>query len=57
MEVQKTIKAYFVGGGIASLAGAVFLIRDGHMLGKSITILEETNPEANPIGGSLRWSG
>jgi oleate hydratase len=57
MEVQKTIKAYFVGGGIASLAGAVFLIRDGNMPGKSITILEESNPEANQIGGSLDGQG
>jgi oleate hydratase len=57
MEVQKMTKAYFVGGGIASLAGAVFLIRDGNMPGKSITILEESNPEANPVGGSIDGQG
>lgn len=57
MEVQKMTKAYFVGGGIASLAGAVFLIRDGNVPGKNITILEESNPEANPIGGSLDGQG
>ncbi|MGX7417607.1 oleate hydratase [Carnobacterium gallinarum] len=41
--------AYFVGSGLASLAAAVFLIRDGQMKGKRIHILEEL-----PItGGSL----
>ncbi|EXJ66939.1 myosin-crossreactive antigen [Cladophialophora psammophila CBS 110553] len=33
--------AWFIGSGLASLAGAAFLIRDGHMPGKKITILEE----------------
>ncbi|MET3667688.1 oleate hydratase [Caulobacter sp. 1776] len=32
--------AFFVGSGLASLAGAAFLIRDGHMSGEKITILE-----------------
>jgi oleate hydratase len=32
--------AYLVGSGIASLAAAAFLIRDGHMDGSRITILE-----------------
>ena len=32
--------AFFVGSGLASLAGAAFLIRDGHMSGDRITILE-----------------
>lgn len=36
---QKT--AYLVGGGLASLAAACFLIRDGRMPGKNIHILEE----------------
>lgn len=41
--------AYLVGSGLASLAAAVFLIRDGQMKGKSIHILEEL-----PLpGGSL----
>ncbi len=31
---------YLVGGGIASLAEAAFLIRDGGILGLGITILE-----------------
>ncbi|MCR2044271.1 oleate hydratase [Anaerosalibacter massiliensis] len=33
--------AYFVGAGIASLAGAAFLVRDGQMDGNKIHILEE----------------
>lgn len=31
--MTSTRKAYFVGGGIGSLAGAAFLIRDGGMPG------------------------
>ncbi|WP_342635991.1 oleate hydratase [Lichenihabitans psoromatis] len=46
-------KAYLVGGGIASMAAAAFLIRDGDMLGQDITILEETNK----VGGSLDGAG
>jgi oleate hydratase len=41
--------AWFVGSGIASLAGAVFLIRDGHMKGEKITILEQ----CHLVGGAL----
>ena len=33
---------YLVGGGIASLAAAAFLIRDGNIRGHNITILEES---------------
>lgn len=33
--------AWFVGAGLASLAGAAFLIRDGHMAGPRITLLEQ----------------
>jgi oleate hydratase len=46
-------KAYLVGGGIASLAAAAFMIRDGDIPGQQITILEELNT----IGGSLDGSG
>ena len=42
-------KAYLIGGGIASLAAAVYLIRDGHMPGENITIVEE----GKLMGGSL----
>jgi len=42
-----------VGSGIASMAAAVFLIRDGDILGRNITILEELDSP----GGSLDASG
>jgi oleate hydratase len=44
---------YLVGGGIASLAAAAFLIRDGDIPGHCITILEESAK----IGGSLDAAG
>jgi oleate hydratase len=43
------MKAYFIGGGIGSLAGAAFLIRDGDLAGKDITIYEQLPL----LGGSL----
>ncbi|MDZ5254447.1 oleate hydratase [Clostridium sp. LIBA-8841] len=46
-------KAYLVGGGIASLAAAFYLIRDGHMPGKNITIFEKLDID----GGSLDAAG
>ncbi|MGH4124724.1 MAG: oleate hydratase [Clostridium sp.] len=46
-------KAYLIGGGIGSLAAAEYLIRDGHMEGKNITILEQKNI----LGGSMDGSG
>ncbi len=45
--------AWLVGGGIASLAAAAFLIRDGDMRGCDITILEESDR----LGGSLDGAG
>jgi len=46
-------QAYLVGGGIGSLAAAAFMIRDGNLPGKNISILE-----AAPIlGGSLDGAG
>src|SRR6266487_6213424 len=43
------MKAYFIGGGIGSLAGAAFLIRDAQLPGRDIVIYE-----AQPlVGGSL----
>lgn len=41
-------RAYIVGGGLAGLSAAAFLVRDGQMPGKNITILEEL---ALPGGG------
>lgn len=46
-------RAYLVGGGIASLAAAAYLLRDGHMAGEKITILEQLDVN----GGSLDGSG
>lgn len=44
---------YIVGGGIASLAAAAFLIRDGDVPGCDITIFEESDR----FGGSLDGAG
>ena len=52
MERSST-KIYLVGGGIASMAAAVFMIRDGDILGQNITIFEELDK----IGGSLDGGG
>ena len=46
-------KAWIVGGGIAGLAAAFYLIRDGHMPARNITIIEGLEIE----GGSLDGSG
>jgi oleate hydratase len=47
------VKAWLIGGGIGSMAAAAFMIRDGGMPGKNITILE-----VDPIlGGSLDGAG
>ncbi|MCP9328681.1 MULTISPECIES: oleate hydratase [Liquorilactobacillus] len=42
-------KAHIIGGGIAGLANAVFLIDDGYMSGKNITIYEKLPV----VGGSM----
>jgi myosin-crossreactive antigen len=36
---RSNTKVYLVGGGIASLAAAAFIIRDAHISGHNITIL------------------
>ena len=46
-------KAYLIGGGIASLASAVYLIKDGNIAGKDIFIFEESGL----LGGSLDAQG
>ena len=45
-------RCHLVGGGIAGLASAVYLIRDGHVPGKNIHVLEESR-----LGGSLDAGG
>lgn len=42
-------KAYLIGGGLASLSAAFYLIKDGGIEGKSITVFEENHT----AGGSL----
>lgn len=49
---RSNVKAYLVGGGIASLSAAVYLIRDGNISGRNIHILSEEE-----IGGSLDAGG
>ena len=43
--------AWFVGAGLASLSGAAFLIRDGHMDGSKITILERLKLPGGALDG------
>lgn len=43
--------AWFVGAGLASMAGAVFMIRDGQMDGSKITILEELDLPGGALDG------
>ncbi len=52
-HAEKDATFYLVGAGIASLAAAAFLIRDGHVNGCNIVILEESAE----IGGSLDAGG
>jgi len=47
--MKKKSKVYLVGGGIASLSAAVYLIKDGNISGKNIKIFDESKK----IGGSL----
>lgn len=58
MQMQSDTKAddreaYIVGGGIAGLAAAGFLVRDGGMAGRHIHLLEQSNR----VGGSLDGAG
>lgn len=49
--------AYLVGSGLASLAAAVFLIRDGQMPGKNIHVLEELALPGGSMDGILNQRG
>ena len=46
------VKFYPIGAGIASLAAAAFMIRDGDVLGCNITILGETDKVAGSLDAS-----
>jgi myosin-crossreactive antigen len=50
---QDETKFYLIGGGIASLAAAAFLIRDADIPGRTIVILEQLDR----LGGSLDGAG
>ncbi|MBX4264859.1 oleate hydratase [Clostridium estertheticum] len=52
IDVEKT-NAYMVGAGLASMAAAIYLIRDGHVPGKNIHIYEELDI----TGGSMDGNG
>lgn len=50
-------KAHIIGGGIAGLASAVFLIHDGYMDGKNITIYEELSDVGGSMDGATNQKG
>lgn len=52
-RADKNTRVYLGGGGIASLAAAAFLIRDGDIPGANVTILEGSGK----LGGSLDAAG
>ena len=52
-ELNKERQVYFIGGGLASLAGAVYLIRDCNFKGENIHIIEGLNI----LGGSNDGAG
>ncbi|MCF6207369.1 MAG: oleate hydratase, partial [Sulfurovum sp.] len=45
-------RAYLIGSGIASLAAAAYLIRDGHMRGEQITIFEQDGVAGGALDGA-----
>jgi oleate hydratase len=50
---RSATKVYLVGGGMASMAAAAFMIRDGDVPGNNITLFEELDK----LGGSLDGAG
>ena len=50
-------RAYFIGGGIGSLAAAAFLIRDGNMSGENISIFEAGAIMGGSLDGALSPAG
>jgi len=52
-DISKARKAHLIGGGIAGLAAAAYLIKDGGLLGANIAIYEE----GGVMGGAFDASG
>lgn len=50
-EGVESRKAYIIGGGLAGLSAAVFLVRDGHMPGENITVIEELKLPGGGVDG------
>jgi oleate hydratase len=50
---REKMKAHLIGGGLASLASAAYLIKDGGLRGENITVYEEKDV----LGGSLDAEG
>lgn len=51
-KVNEKTKVYFIGAGIASMSGALFLTRDARVKGKDITIFEQLNIDGGSCDGS-----
>jgi oleate hydratase len=51
-ERIETKKTYLIGGGIASLAAAEYLIQDGHFDGKNIRILKQDSIPGGALNGA-----
>lgn len=52
VTMNLTSKAYFIGGGIGSLAASAFLIRDGGMAGARISVMEAGRVMVGRLDGS-----
>lgn len=50
-------KGFVIGGGVAGLASAVFLIDDGYMPGKNITIFEQLKDVGGSMDGTTEKKG
>ena len=51
------MKGYFIGGGIGSLAGAAFMVRDGGIAGRDITIFEASSLAGGSLDGASLYDG
>ncbi|WP_283812961.1 oleate hydratase [Bradyrhizobium rifense] len=56
-QSRQGMKAHFIGGGIGSLAGAAFLIRDAKFAGRDIMIYEAQPLVGGSLDGALLDSG